>query len=224
MAPERWSGEARKRFDVMAAALQRVILDAAARKELGRLTVVEIAARAGVSASTLYHCYPNREALLASVLEKHWQPIIREINQSSGVWKHVRVEKRLTAWFFVFLVESLRRRRDIQSVHAIRQLLTGEAATAGLAGLRGSLRRTLDPSQTAPSPVLNAELDAVLDRLLWKTCQAALAPGPQDLQGVAAGMMHFALGSLATHGFALFLSAASQRRPSRIKKSLDRDE
>ena len=41
------------------------------REGLSRCTTTRIAARAGISVGSLYQYYPNRDALLAAVLERH---------------------------------------------------------------------------------------------------------------------------------------------------------
>jgi len=53
------------------AALHIAVIQVLTREGLGRCTTTRIAQRAGVSVGTIYQYYPNRDVLLAAVLERH---------------------------------------------------------------------------------------------------------------------------------------------------------
>ncbi|MDV3455415.1 TetR/AcrR family transcriptional regulator [Sphingomonas sp. HF-S4] len=52
-------------------ALQTAAIQVLTREGLGHCTTTRIARRAGVSVGTIYQYYPNRDVLLAAVLERH---------------------------------------------------------------------------------------------------------------------------------------------------------
>lgn len=66
---------------------------------MDRLTTTRVADRAGVSVGTLYQYYPNKQSLLADVLERHLGQVVDAIEkacpleqgqepQSAASWRH----------------------------------------------------------------------------------------------------------------------------------------
>jgi AcrR family transcriptional regulator len=52
------------------------------KKGAARLTTVHVAHRAGVSVGTLYQYFPNKEALLFAVLERHMQRVVEAVEET----------------------------------------------------------------------------------------------------------------------------------------------
>src|ERR1019366_6996255 len=52
------------------------------KKGADRLTTVHVARRAGVSVGTLYQYFPNKQALLFAVLERHMQRVVEAVEEA----------------------------------------------------------------------------------------------------------------------------------------------
>ena len=52
------------------------------KKGADRLTTVHVAHRAGVSVGTLYQYFPNKQALLFAVLERHMQRVVEAVEEA----------------------------------------------------------------------------------------------------------------------------------------------
>lgn len=73
LAPRKWPRQARAKvtFDALLEALARLL----AERPLSEITTNHIAARAGVSVGSLYEFFPNREAILAVLVERRLEAL-----------------------------------------------------------------------------------------------------------------------------------------------------
>ena len=62
-------------------ALHTAVIQVLIREGLSRCTTTRIAERAGMSVGSVYQYYPNRDALLAAVLERHLGGIAEAMEQ-----------------------------------------------------------------------------------------------------------------------------------------------
>jgi AcrR family transcriptional regulator len=100
-----------------------------------RLTTTRVAARAGVSVGTLYQYYPQKQALLHAVLERHLHGVVEAVEgaarQSHGRALELMVESVVQA----FLKAKLERPEEARALYAVASEV-GAAALVTRAGAR----------------------------------------------------------------------------------------
>ncbi|MFV1478686.1 TetR/AcrR family transcriptional regulator [Serratia marcescens] len=72
-----------RRSAVTVAALHTATIQVLTREGLNRCTTTRVAGRAGMSVGSLYQYYPNRDALLAAVLEQHLGGVATAVEEAT---------------------------------------------------------------------------------------------------------------------------------------------
>lgn len=108
-----------------AAAIQVLI-----RKGLNRCTTTSIAERAGTSVGSLYQYYPNRDALLAAVLERHLESVARAVERACRENRGKPVSLMASAFVTAFLSAKLRNPAESKALYAIAEERGGAALAA----------------------------------------------------------------------------------------------
>jgi AcrR family transcriptional regulator len=102
-------------------ALHVAAIQVLTREGLGRCTTTRIAERAGMSVGSLYQYYPNRDALLAAVLEQHLDRITRAVERACSAQRGQPVSRMATALVTAFLAEKLRDSRESKALYAVAE-------------------------------------------------------------------------------------------------------
>ena len=95
------------------------------REGLGRCTTTRIAERAGISVGSLYQYYPNRDALLAAVLERHLEDIANAVERTCRECRGAQVGQMGSTLTAAFLGVKLREPQKSKALHAIAQARGG---------------------------------------------------------------------------------------------------
>jgi len=111
-------------------ALHAAAIQVLAREGLGRCTTTRIAERAGMSVGSLYQYYPNRDALLAAVLERHLDGITTAVEQACRSHRGKPVAQMASALVTAFLTEKLRDSRESKALYAVAEGRGGERLVA----------------------------------------------------------------------------------------------
>lgn len=108
-----------------AAAIQVLIQDG-----LSRCTTTRIAERAGASVGSLYQYYPNRDALLAAVLEKHLEGIAAAVERTCHEHRGKRLSEMAAAFVVAFLAAKLRDPKEAKALYAVAEERGGAVLAA----------------------------------------------------------------------------------------------
>jgi AcrR family transcriptional regulator len=109
-------------------ALHTAAVEVLIREGLGRCTTTRIAERAGTSVGSLYQYYPNRDALLAAILEKHLDGVAGAVDRACREHHGRPVSEMASALVTAFLREKLREPEKSKALYAV----AGERGGAGL--------------------------------------------------------------------------------------------
>lgn len=181
------------------------------QKGLRRCTTTRIAERAGMSVGSLYQYYPNRDALLAAVLEKHLDGVAGAVEQACREHRGKPVSRMASALVTAFLAAKLRDAEKSKALYAI-------AAERGGAVLVAHLRTRIVAAATA---MLASAPDARFDdpAMIATLALAALA-GP--VQTLLAGNAPAGFGACLEKELVSLMTAYLQThrfRPERPGKS-----
>jgi len=88
---------------------------------LSRCTTTRIAERAGMSVGSLYQYYPNRDALLAAVLEKHLDGIAGAVERACREHRGKPVSQMASALVVAFLAAKLRNPEESKALYAVAE-------------------------------------------------------------------------------------------------------
>lgn len=99
---------------------------------LSRCTTTRIAERAGMSVGSLYQYYPNRDALLAAVLEKHLDGIAGAVEHACGEHRGKPVSQMASAFVIAFLAAKLRDPGKSKALYAVAEERGGGELAARL--------------------------------------------------------------------------------------------
>lgn len=91
------------------------------REGLSRCTTTRIAERAGMSVGSLYQYYPNRDALLAAVLEQHLDRITNAVESACSDHRGRPVSEMAAALVAAFLAEKLRDSRESKALYSVAE-------------------------------------------------------------------------------------------------------
>ncbi len=88
---------------------------------LSRCTTTRIAERAGTSVGSLYQYYPNRDALLASVLEKHLAGVADAVESTCREYRGQPVSQMASAFVSAFVRAKLRDVDEAKALYAVAE-------------------------------------------------------------------------------------------------------
>ena len=101
------------------AALHTAAIQVLTRDGLSGCTTTGIAERAGLSVGSLYQYYPNRDALLAAVLEKALVAIAEVIDKTCRAQKGKSVSEMASALVIAFLAAKLKNPEESKALYAV---------------------------------------------------------------------------------------------------------
>ncbi len=97
---------------------------------LSRCTTTRIAERAGMSVGSLYQYYPNRDGLLAGVLEKHLEGIADAVERACHEHRGKQLSQMAAAFVVAFLAAKLRDPEEAKALYAVAEERGGAALAA----------------------------------------------------------------------------------------------
>ncbi|ARN81963.1 hypothetical protein DSM21852_13110 [Methylocystis bryophila] len=100
------------------------------REGLSRCTTTRIAERAGASVGSLYQYYPNRDALLAAVLEKHLEGVAAAVERACLEHRGRRLSEAASAFVVAFLAAKLRAPEEAKALYAVAEERGGAVLVA----------------------------------------------------------------------------------------------
>ena len=100
-------------------ALHTATLQVLTQQGLVRCTTTRVAERAGMSVGSLYQYYPNRDALLAAVLEKHLEQVADRVEQTCALHQGVSVIEMASGLVSAMVTAKLRDQGASKALYAI---------------------------------------------------------------------------------------------------------
>ncbi|MGJ0425720.1 TetR/AcrR family transcriptional regulator [Methylocystis sp.] len=97
---------------------------------LSRCTTTRIAERAGISVGSLYQYYPNRDALLAGVLERHLEGVASAVERACHEHRGQQLSQMGTAFVVAFLAAKLRDPEEARALYSVAEERGGAALAA----------------------------------------------------------------------------------------------
>jgi AcrR family transcriptional regulator len=99
---------------------------------IDRLSTTRVAARAGVSVGSLYQYYPNKQSLLAAVLEKHLLHVVEGVEAACLLVKGQPVAAMAAALVQAFITAKFVEPATSRALYAVASEVRGEAVVARL--------------------------------------------------------------------------------------------
>ncbi len=99
---------------------------------LERLTTTRVAERAGVSVGTLYQYFPNKQALLAAVLEQHLSKVVEAVEAACRRAKGLPVAAMADAVVRAFIGAKFAEPDSSRALYAVAAEVGGEAVVVRL--------------------------------------------------------------------------------------------
>jgi len=90
-----------------------------------RLTTTRVAYRAGVSVGTLYQYFPNKQALLRAVLERHLDEVVTAVERACEQCRGRALEDMASALITAFLDAKMKSVRTSAALYAISSDIDG---------------------------------------------------------------------------------------------------
>jgi len=120
------------RSAVTVEALHVATIQVLTKEGLSRCTTTRVAERAGMSVGSLYQYYPNRDALLAAVLEKHLDSIARAVDRACREHRDKPISEMTSALVTAFIAAKLRNPRESKALYAVAAERGGPALVAAV--------------------------------------------------------------------------------------------
>jgi len=99
---------------------------------LARLTTTRVAERAGVSVGTLYQYFPNKQALMAGVLEKHLLSVVEAVEAACAMNKGAASKDMAEAVVAAFMKAKFEHVDASRALYAVAAEVGGEAVVVRL--------------------------------------------------------------------------------------------
>src|SRR5688572_1701227 len=100
-------------------ALHAATIQVLTQEGLSRCTTTRVAERAGMSVGSLYQYYPNRDALLAAVLQEHLAGIADAVERACREQRGKPVSEMASALVAAFLAAKLRDPEESKALYAV---------------------------------------------------------------------------------------------------------
>jgi AcrR family transcriptional regulator len=111
-------------------ALHVAAIQVLTREGLARCTTTRVAERAGMSVGSLYQYYPNRDALLAAVLDEHLEGITEAVERACREARGEPVSRMASALVVAFLAAKLRDPAESKALYAVAEARGGAELVA----------------------------------------------------------------------------------------------
>ncbi len=99
-----------------------------------QLTTTRVAARAGVSVGTLYQYYPNKQALLYAVLERHLDGVVQAVEVAAQKTHNQSLARMVEAVVRAFVKAKIARPEEARALYAV----AGELGSAEIVKRTGA--------------------------------------------------------------------------------------
>ena len=154
---------------------------------LSRCTTTRIAERAGMSVGSLYQYYPNRDALLAGVLEKHLEGIAGAVERACHEHRGKQLSQMGSAFVVAFLAAKLRDPREAKALYAVAEERGGAVLAARMrsrieAAVAAMLASAPDAQFDDPAMVAKIALGALVGagpNFSQRTCAGPIQGAPR---------------------------------------------
>ncbi|MCD9033529.1 TetR/AcrR family transcriptional regulator [Luteimonas sp. Y-2-2-4F] len=100
-------------------ALHTATIQVLTRQGLSGCTTTRVAERAGMSVGSLYQYYPNRDALLAAVLDKHLDGVAGAVEHACRIHRDQPVSAMASALATAFLAAKLHDPQESKALYAV---------------------------------------------------------------------------------------------------------
>lgn len=111
-------------------ALHLAAIQVLIQEGLSRCTTTRVAERAGMSVGSLYQYYPNRDALLAAVLERHLEGIAAAVEDACRDHRGEQLPQMASAFVGAFLSAKLHDPEAAKALYAVAEERGGAALAA----------------------------------------------------------------------------------------------
>jgi AcrR family transcriptional regulator len=146
------------------------------REGLPRLTTIRVAERAGASVGTLYQYYPNKEALLFAVLQRHLANVEMAITRAAESRHHTPLATMLSAVIDALVEVKTKRLGESRALYSVAMELN----------LREVVREHEQRSRAALYAMLKTATDAKfrdLDSVVFMLMTSAAGPIRAVIEG-----------------------------------------
>lgn len=155
------------RSAVTVEALHAAAIQVLIQEGLSRCTTTRIAERAGASVGSLYQYYPNRDALLAAVLEKHLEGIAAAVESACQYHRGKPLSQMASAFVLAFLDAKLRDPEEAKALYAVAEerggaVLAARMRTRIAAAVAAMLASAPDARFDDPATVATIALGALV--------------------------------------------------------------
>jgi AcrR family transcriptional regulator len=157
------------------------------REGLSRCTTTRIAERAGASVGSLYQYFPNRDALLAAVLEQHLEGVAAAVERACQEHRGKPLSQMASAFVLSFLDAKLRNPKEAMALYAVAEGRGGAALAARMrarivAAVAAMLASAPDARFDDPAMVATIALGALVGPVQAMLKEHAPAPVSARLQ------------------------------------------